>query len=240
METQTERLVQGNEGISTTGAESEISPEQSELAAIAVADAIGTEAVSEAETESGRPEIPGEISNDTPKPPPGYEGVPPELWPDANGNPPQLTEKLMRTLRGKYFTVRHVLLTDCGHKLDMINEPKNNCQTCWWTWFNSHPQLVEITDQFFRTHGKGPLVSMRGVKFFKMFVRFMSTVHHFLEQEKLKNDTQSGNANPGTLGDGTVVEEAGQARQGISSEANDQSGEAVSRGISSGLVEQAI
>jgi hypothetical protein len=43
--------------------------------------------------------------------------------------------------------------------------------------------LVETTDQFFRTQGKGPLVAMRGEKYFKMFVRFMSTVVRLMREE---------------------------------------------------------
>lgn len=112
---------------------------------------------------------------DSRTPPPGYETVPPELWPDADGNPPKLTEGLMRMLRGRYFTVRHPTIT-CGHKLDMINFPKRNCESCLFHFFNTHPQLVEVTDQFYRTQGRGPLVAMRGEKYFKAFVRYMVTI----------------------------------------------------------------
>jgi hypothetical protein len=118
--------------------------------------------------------------------------LPPELQPDENGNPPQITEKLLGTLRGKYFTVRHPFLTDCGHRLDMINQPKNNCETCWWTFFNTHPQLVQVADEFFRNQGKNPMIAMRGVKFVKNFLRFMATVHHFLQEQKANGTTNQG------------------------------------------------
>src|ERR1039458_667803 len=87
------------------------------------------------------------------------------------------------SMRGHYFTVKHVLLENCGHKLDMLNQPKTNCENCYWQWFLHHPQLVETTDQFFRAHGKGPLVAMRGEKYFKMFVRFMATYIHMQKEE---------------------------------------------------------
>src|SRR5208283_5322638 len=84
-------------------------------------------------------------------PPEGYEGTPPELWPDKDGNPPVITERLLKSLRGKYFTVRHVRLGNCGHLLDMINQPKNNCHECWVAFFSTHPQLVEVAHQFYQT-----------------------------------------------------------------------------------------
>jgi hypothetical protein len=119
--------------------------------------------------------------------------IPPELRPDAAGNPPVITEKLLRQLRNRYFTVKHVVLTNCGHKLDMINFPKRNCENCYFQWFNTHPQLVEVADQFYRTHGKGPLIGMRGKKFFVAFTRYMATIIHFMKEEELakQNAVQS-------------------------------------------------
>jgi hypothetical protein len=86
-------------------------------------------------------------------------------------------------MRGHYFTVRHDTLANCGHQIDRLNQPKNNCENCWYTFFNTHPQLVEVSDQFFRTHGKGPMIGMRGEKYFKNFVRYMATVIHFMKEE---------------------------------------------------------
>ena len=137
--------------------------------------------------------------------------VPPELQPDKDGNPPSITPELIRQLRGKYFTVKHVRLTDCGHLLDMVNQPKNNCETCWFNWFNSHAKLIEVADEFYRTHGKQPMIAMRGVKFVKNFLRFMATVHHFMQLEKLAKEQNVTNNQEGpTLGDGTLVTEAGE------------------------------
>lgn len=182
----------------------------------------------------------GEVVAETPAgPPPGYEQVPPELWPDKDGKPPQLTEKLLRRLRGKYFTVKHPTLTDCGHRLDMINEPNHrNCENCWFQFFNTHPQLVEVSDQFFRTHGKNAMIGMRGLKFVKMFCRYMATIIEFARKEgRLPSDSNQGQDAPSTLGDGTVVEEAGASS---ANQAADQSGEVGSGRISSGLVEEAV
>jgi len=132
-------------------------------------------------------------------PPSGYENTPPELWPGPDGKPPELTAELVSRLRSKYFTVRHPKLVECGHRLDMINEPRHrNCENCWWTFFNTHPQLVETADQFFRTQGKEAMIGMRGTQFVKMFVRFMSTVHHFLEEEKKRESHNQETVASGT------------------------------------------
>jgi hypothetical protein len=109
--------------------------------------------------------------------------LPPELRPGPDGKPPKITEKLLRQMRGHYFTVKHVKLEQCGHRLDMVNEPRHNCENCWWQWFLHHPQLVETTDQFYRTQGKGPLIAMRGKKYATMFFRFMSTYIKMAKEE---------------------------------------------------------
>ena len=108
----------------------------------------------------------------------------------------------MAMLRGKYFTVRHDLMP-CGHKIDRVNQPKNNCEICWWNWLNTHGELVKVADEFFREYGKARLVAMRGKVFVKMFLRFMSTVQHLMEEQKNlkeKNDNQElGNPGDGYL-----------------------------------------
>jgi len=109
--------------------------------------------------------------------------VPPELiGPDGKMLP--FNEKTMRKLRGKYFSVEHPWLEDCGHRLDMINFPKRNCQNCLFQWFNCHAKLVETAHEFYQQYGKERLIALRGQKFVKAFLMFMSTVHHFLEEQK--------------------------------------------------------
>jgi len=126
------------------------------------------------------------------------EKLPPELRPDENGNPPEVTPALLSKLRGKYFTVRHVRLEDCGHLLDMINQPKNNCPDCWWTWFQTHPQLMETADQFYRTQGRKPLIAMRGLVFVRMFERTMATIIHRQREEQDESGNQQG-SNAGSI-----------------------------------------
>jgi hypothetical protein len=91
----------------------------------------------------------------------------------------------MRQLRGQYFTIRHIPLTDCGHKMDVINFPRHiHCENCVWQFFNFHPQLVQTVDEAWREHGKAFVVRLRGKKFAHLFARYMKTVAYFQEQEK--------------------------------------------------------
>ena len=88
----------------------------------------------------------------------------------------QLTESQFRQLRGLYFTVRHHKVQPCGHKIDELNEPRHrNCQSCWFLFFESHPQLVEVTDRAFIDQGTKFLDKMRGKAYTKWFGRFMAT-----------------------------------------------------------------
>ena len=168
-------------------------------------------------------------------PPEGYEGTPPELWPDKDGNPPVITERLLKSLRGKYFTVRHVRLGVCDHLLDMINQPRNNCENCWFQWFNTHPQLVEIADQFFRTQGKKPMIGMRGEKFVKNFLRYMATIIHMMRQEgRIPSDTD--NQQGSNAGSVNSQDEARASGTGDASRGDDQGRKVEGGRISSGLI----
>lgn len=208
METQNERVVQSDEGLGCTDA--------------------ACEHAHEAE---------GSVSNEQPQPPvgegqppAGYENTPRELWPDENGNPPTVTAELVKRLRGKYFTVRHVPMP-CGHKLDVVNEPSHrNCETCWFYFFNTHPQLVEVADQMYRTLGANAVMGLRGGKFVKMFKRYMATMYHIMKAREDVAGAQAGN-DAGSL-DGKAIE-AGEGRSVVAELAAD--GTQGTR-ISSGLI----
>jgi hypothetical protein len=138
-----------------------------------------------------------------------FEHLPPELRPDENGKYPELTPQLLKRLRGKYFTVKHPRLTACGHKMDLMNEPRTNCEDCWFAWFNTHQKLVEVADEMYRAKGKEALIGMRGKRFFKMFVRFMVTIIQ-LAKEQEQRGTDSGATQ--TSGEGL---EAGSVRETV-------------------------
>ena len=112
-----------------------------------------------------------------------------------------LTEAQFRQLRGRYFTVRHFTVPECGHKLDMINEPTfRNCEYCWWAFFSSHGELVQVTDKAFQEQGPAFLDKMRGVQYRKMFTRFMATMARFKAESDALKGAQESNGE-GSTGD---------------------------------------
>ncbi len=123
----------------------------------------------------------------------------PELETRLNAAPQkQLTEAEFRKLRGAYFTVCHFIVQPCGHKLDQINEPTfRNCEACWFCFFNSHGQLVQVTDKAFQEQGPAFLDKMRGMKYRKMFVRFMATIARLKKEsdERAAESTNTESAN---------------------------------------------
>jgi hypothetical protein len=123
--------------------------------------------------------------------PDGVQELPPWLI-GSDGKPLPINERTLRLIRGKTFTVRHIALT-CGHKMDLQNQPKTGCETCWWEWLNNHSTLVQTAHEFYQQFGKERLVAMRGTKFVKYFLMFMSTVAHMIEeQKKLEQEKQNG------------------------------------------------
>lgn len=132
--------------------------------------------------------------------------LPPELRP-VDGVYPKLTEELMRKLRGRYFTVKHDVLT-CGHKADRINQPKTNCEICWWHFFNTHGDLVNVTHEFYKERGEAALIGMRGEKYTKMYKRFMSTVAHTLREQKAQ---ENGNQDSSVGHPSGTISEAGES-----------------------------
>jgi hypothetical protein len=153
--------------------------------------------------------------------PDGVQELPPWLI-GTDGKPLPINERTLRLIRGKTFTVRHVPLT-CGHKMDLQNQPKTNCETCWWEWLNNHSTLVQTAHEFYQQFGKERLVAMRGKVFTRQFLRFMSTVAHFLAEQK-KQEAANGNSerSEGLSGSGGSQ---GDSLEAIDSGREDQAGE---------------
>ena len=187
MESSNAGMDQGNEGVGQqffgSGLSEAVAPESTcDTDAPVSEEVLGESApVSEPESSQTQPESPEQqafVGSDG-----QVHQIPPELiGPDGKMLP--FTEKTLAMLRNRYFTIRHILLKDCGHKIDAINFPKRNCQTCLYTWFNHHAQLVQTAHEFYQQYGKERLIALRGEKFVKAFLMFMSTVHHFLELQK--------------------------------------------------------
>lgn len=119
--------------------------------------------------------------------------------------PTEMTLRQFKALRAKYFTVRHKRMDPCGHRLDAMNEPRNNCEFCWFAFFQTHGELVQTADRAYQEQGTDFLDRMRGIKFRKMFLRFMSTMAMFkkeIEAAKGQNGQAGENQSGGGLGQG--------------------------------------
>ncbi len=135
--------------------------------------------------DNGQPIANGEITTTTGRP--VIQAAPPI--------PEQMTLRQFKALRAKYFTVKHKRMDPCGHRLDAMNEPRNNCEFCWFAFFQTHGELVQTTDRAYQEQGTEFLDRTRGQKYRKMFLRFMSTIAMFkkeMEDAKGKNDGQAG------------------------------------------------
>ena len=134
-----------------------------------------------------------------------------------NNPAPALTERQFRELRGKYFTVRHLRVKECGHLLDQINEPTyRNCEYCWWAFFSSHGELVNVTDEAFKEHGPAFVDKLRGKQYRKMFTAYMSTLAAFkLEADAMQAQAQEKMNEQGiNLQSGGIAGEADGQREG--------------------------
>lgn len=119
--------------------------------------------------------------------------------------PPPMTLREFKKLRAKYFTVKHQRMEPCGHRLDAMNEPRNNCEYCWFAFFQTHGELVQTTDRAIQEQGTDFVDKMRGIKYRKMFLRFMSTMAMFQKEiERAKENEQAGQDQSGSgVGEGT-------------------------------------
>jgi len=145
-------------------------------------------------TSTGLPESPGFVRGGSASDSPvvsmasqgnGIEG---ELRPA----PRQISEAELKQLRRMYFTVRHDRVEECGHRFDRLNEPRTNCHYCWWAWFNSHGELVQTVDKAFQEQGAAFVIKLRGRKFLKGFLMYMSTLAKFQQEAEAMKEITNG------------------------------------------------
>jgi hypothetical protein len=103
--------------------------------------------------------------------------------------PRQISQAEFKQLRRVYFTVRHDRVDICDHKLDRMNQPTDNCEFCWYAWFDSHPDLVKTADRAYIEQGAKFLDKIRGTRFRKMFCRFMVTKLKLQQEQEEKNES---------------------------------------------------
>jgi hypothetical protein len=74
----------------------------------------------------------------------------------------------------KQQPIQHSVVIACGHKLDLRHFPDHaNCWDCWNAFFSVSPEGVASVHQLLLEGGTKALVAMHGVKFTKMFGRFL-------------------------------------------------------------------
>jgi hypothetical protein len=75
-------------------------------------------------------------------------------------------------------------------------------------FFNSHGQLVEVTDKAFQEQGRRFLVKMRGEKYARQFTRFMSTIARL---KKESDEKESNEKIPQRTGESVETQEPQQS-----------------------------
>ena len=106
-------------------------------------------------------------------------------------DPAKIRTQYKELLRWR-FTVRRPLVKQCGHKINIAADPRNNCESCWWAYFSTNGQMTQIADECFTEAGRDVLERSRGKRFTKMFLRYMSTLAHF--QRELAAKAAQGEA----------------------------------------------
>lgn len=106
--------------------------------------------------------------------------------------PPELSPLEIRKLRKQYVTVKHPIVNKCGHSLDLNRKPRTNCEFCIFAWFNSHGEICQQLDEMRAAGGDDLIIQLQGVKFYKMWLRFMSTVANWKKEQEEMNEQTSG------------------------------------------------
>ena len=96
----------------------------------------------------------------------------------------EIKQSDIRKFNRLYITRQLKRVRECGHRFDENQEPHNNCEFCWFAFFNMHAELIKQADQCFTEMGKDILERIRGKRFTKMFTRFMSTVEQFMKEKQ--------------------------------------------------------
>ena len=173
--------------------------------------------------------------------------------------PPQMTRQVWKQMMRMHFTVRRGTAPGCGHKLSSINvpnekgentlfitsDPRKNCDSCWFTYFNTNGQMTNIADECFREAGRDVLERSRGKRFVKYFLRFMSTIARFQREAAEKaaangveiNSTEDGSGGGSPATDSSIGGVAGEAQDigGISSDPSVATESPVDEGSTEGL-----
>ncbi len=109
---------------------------------------------------------------------------------------PEPTIGEIKKARKLYWTVSHPKVVACEHRLDLTRQPAHrNCQHCWFAWFNEHGEIVQQLDEMFVTGPSGVdmIIQLQGIKFYKMWRKFMSTIAKWKEEADANSERENNN-----------------------------------------------
>lgn len=104
----------------------------------------------------------------------------------------QLTREEYKKAMRALFTERRDVVQSCGHKFDKYHEPNHrNCLACWFAYFQVNGQITQISEECFHKEGKEVLIKLKGEKFVKFFLIFMSMIAQIQEKNEGNGVTQT-------------------------------------------------
>jgi hypothetical protein len=101
--------------------------------------------------------------------------------------PPKLSKSEIGKLRKQYVTNTVPRVIACKHRLDLTRHPRHiNCDFCIWAWFQNNSGTVQTADELYKAGNSKMIIELNGIKFYKMFTKFMATVESMKKQELVK------------------------------------------------------
>jgi hypothetical protein len=101
----------------------------------------------------------------------------------------------IKKLNKLYTTVQHPRVKACMHRLDLSRQPRHrNCETCWFAFFQNHGEVVQQLDEMHNLGKTDEIIMLQGIKFYKMWRRFMATVAQWQQVVGMNENTNSNDS----------------------------------------------
>jgi hypothetical protein len=111
-----------------------------------------------------------------------FDPITPELAQPDHKAP---TESEIRTFRKQFITRILPTVATCGHKLDPEVPPSRNCIDCWFCYFNSNSERVQVwAGMLTEPNGEEELVKFYGSKYVKRFKQFLVAIDSVRKHDK--------------------------------------------------------
>lgn len=95
----------------------------------------------------------------------------------------QPTVSDIRKFNKQLVTRQLPLAQGCLHKFNPDSPPRINCDNCFFVWFNSNKERVEMFHNRYKNDKQG-LIAEYGNNTVKQFNRFMATILKLREEKK--------------------------------------------------------